>query len=49
MIGTAALLVLVGDAGLDTARLYRESRATIESLELILTGADSGPNQAAAS
>jgi predicted regulator of Ras-like GTPase activity (Roadblock/LC7/MglB family) len=48
-VGTTALLVLVGDAGLDTARLYRESRATIERLELILTGADSGTSQAAAS
>lgn len=48
-VGTTALLVLVGDAGLDIARLYRESRATIESLEAILAGAESRPSQAAAS
>lgn len=48
-VGTTALLVLVGDAGLDTTRLYRESRVTIEKIELILAGADSGSGHAAAS
>jgi uncharacterized protein len=48
-VGTTALLVLVGDAGLDTTRLYRESRATIEKLELILAEANSGSGHAAAS
>lgn len=48
-VGTSALLVLVGDAGLDTTRLYRESRATIEKLELILAEANSGSGHAAAS
>jgi len=42
-VGRSALLVLVGDAGLDTARLYRESRATIESLEKLLTAGAAGP------
>lgn len=41
--------MLVGDAGLDTTRLYRESRATIEKLGLILAEANSGSGHAAAS
>ncbi len=48
-VGTTALLVLVGDAGLDTTRLHRETRVTIESLEQLLAGADSRSSQAAAS
>jgi hypothetical protein len=46
-VGTTALLVLVGDAGLDSARLQRESQATIKSLELLLSGAGSGPGAGA--
>ena len=48
-VGTTALLVVVGDAGLDTTRLHRETRTTIESLEQILAGAGSRSSQAAAS
>jgi len=46
-VGDTALLVLVGDAGLDSARLRRESQATIKSLELLLGGAEPGPGEAA--
>ncbi len=46
-VGATALLVLVGDAGLDSARLRRESQATIKSLELLLSGAEAGPGEAA--
>jgi predicted regulator of Ras-like GTPase activity (Roadblock/LC7/MglB family) len=46
-VGDTALLVLVGDAGLDSARLRRESQATIKSLELLLSGAEPGPGEAA--
>jgi predicted regulator of Ras-like GTPase activity (Roadblock/LC7/MglB family) len=49
-VGAVALLAVVGDEGLDTVRLYRESRATVEYLERLLTGgADRGKPQAAAS
>ncbi len=49
-VGAVALLAVVGDEGLDTVRLYRESRATVENLERLLTGgADRGKPQAAAS
>jgi hypothetical protein len=30
-------MVLVGDEGLDVARLHRESRATVDSIEKLLT------------
>lgn len=36
-VGGQALLVVVGDAGLDLARLFRESRVTIENLRHLLT------------
>jgi hypothetical protein len=49
-VGAVALLAVVGDEGLDTVRLYRESRATVEHLERLLSGgADRGKPQAAAS
>lgn len=35
-VGSSALLVVVGDEGLDGARLHRESRPTIEALEIVL-------------
>jgi predicted regulator of Ras-like GTPase activity (Roadblock/LC7/MglB family) len=35
-VGTSALLVVVGDQGLDSARLHRESRPTVEALEIVL-------------
>jgi hypothetical protein len=35
-VGTSALLVVVGDAGLDSAKLHRESRPTVEALEIVL-------------
>jgi predicted regulator of Ras-like GTPase activity (Roadblock/LC7/MglB family) len=35
-VGTAAVLVLTGDEGLDTARLHRESRAAVENIEALL-------------
>ena len=49
-VGAVALLAVVGDEGLDTVRLYRESRATVKNLEGLLTGgAGRGKPQAAAS
>jgi hypothetical protein len=49
-VGAVALLAVAGDEGLDTVRLYRESRATVENLERLLTGgADRGKPHAAAS
>jgi uncharacterized protein len=35
-VGARAVLILVGDEGLDIARLHRESRATVESMEKLL-------------
>jgi predicted regulator of Ras-like GTPase activity (Roadblock/LC7/MglB family) len=35
-VGTAAVLVLIGDEGLDLARLHRESRAAVENIEALL-------------
>jgi uncharacterized protein len=35
-VGTSALLVIVGDEGLDLARLHRESRPTVEAIEVVL-------------
>ena len=37
-VGTSALLVVVGDAGLDLNQLYRESRATVANLTRLLGG-----------
>lgn len=39
-VGTSALLVVVGDAGLDVRHLYRESRETVENLNQLMTGTD---------
>jgi len=36
-VGTAAVLVLLGDEGLDVARLHRESRAAVDSIEALLS------------
>jgi predicted regulator of Ras-like GTPase activity (Roadblock/LC7/MglB family) len=35
-IGTSAVLVLLGDEGLDVTRLHRESRSVVENLEKLL-------------
>jgi predicted regulator of Ras-like GTPase activity (Roadblock/LC7/MglB family) len=35
-VGAAAVLVLIGDEGLDVARLHRESRAAVENIEALL-------------
>lgn len=35
-IGARAVLILIGDEGLDIARLHRESRGTVESIEKLL-------------
>lgn len=37
-VGTSALLVVVGDAGLDVTHLYRESRQTVENLSQLMGG-----------
>jgi uncharacterized protein len=41
-VGTSALLVVVGDRGLDSGRLYRESRPTVEAIEVLLKRGRSG-------
>ena len=41
-VGASALLVVVGDRGLDSARLHRESRPTVESIEVLLKRGHSG-------
>jgi predicted regulator of Ras-like GTPase activity (Roadblock/LC7/MglB family) len=38
-VGDAAVLVLLGDEGLDIARLHRESRAAVDSIEALLAEA----------
>jgi uncharacterized protein len=38
-VGAAAVLVLLGDEGLDIARLHRESRAAVDSIEALLAEA----------
>ena len=35
-VGGAAVLVLLGDEGLDIARLHRESRAAVDTIEALL-------------
>jgi uncharacterized protein len=39
-IGATAVLVLIGDEGLDVARLHRESRAAVENIEKLLAVGD---------
>lgn len=41
-VGSGALLVVVADVGLDSVRLDREARATVESLEALLARKPSG-------
>ena len=41
-VGTSALLVVVGDEGLDATRLHRESRPTVEAIEVLLRRGQSG-------
>jgi uncharacterized protein len=41
-VGSGALLVVVADVGLDSVRLDREARATVESLEALLARKSSG-------
>jgi uncharacterized protein len=48
-VGTAALLIVVGDAGLDSVRLDREARSAVESIAALLPAARAarGPQAAA--
>jgi uncharacterized protein len=41
-VGTSALLAVVGDVGLDIGRLHRESRPTVEAIEVLLKRGQSG-------
>jgi predicted regulator of Ras-like GTPase activity (Roadblock/LC7/MglB family) len=41
-VGTSALLVVVGDRGLDSVRLHRESRPTVEAIEVLLKRGHTG-------
>jgi predicted regulator of Ras-like GTPase activity (Roadblock/LC7/MglB family) len=36
-VGSSAVLVLIGDEGLDVTRLHRESRAAVDGIEALLT------------
>jgi hypothetical protein len=36
-IGTQAVLVIIGDEGLDTARLRRESQAALDAIRVLIT------------
>ena len=36
-LGASAVLVLLGDEGLDITRLHRESRAVVDNIEKLLT------------
>jgi uncharacterized protein len=36
-VGSTAVLVLIGDEGLDIARLHRESRTAVDSIEALLS------------
>jgi predicted regulator of Ras-like GTPase activity (Roadblock/LC7/MglB family) len=47
-VGVSGLLVVVGDEGLDSSRLHRESRPTIEAIERILIRAQLGTTGGAA-
>lgn len=38
-VGASALLLVTGDEGLDTGRLHRESRSTVEALEKLIASA----------
>jgi len=40
-IGAQAVLVIIGDEGLDTAKLHRESRAALDAIGALIT--DSSP------
>lgn len=44
-VGTRAVLVLIGDEGLDITRLHRESQATLEAIGMLLAN---GTTQSAA-
>lgn len=37
-IGTQAVLVLIGDEGLDTVRLRREAQVTLEAIRALIAG-----------
>ena len=37
-IGAQAVLVLIGDEGLDTGRLHRESQATLDAIRALING-----------
>jgi uncharacterized protein len=39
-IGATAVLVVIGDEGLDVARLHRESRVAVENIEKLLAVGD---------
>ncbi len=41
-VGVSAVLVLLGDEGLDVARLHRESRSVVENIEKLLALAQPG-------
>lgn len=40
-IGAQAVLVLIGDEGLDTGQLHRESQATLDAIRALINGSHS--------
>lgn len=42
-VGTTAVLLLTGDEGLDVGRLHRESRTTVDNIEVLLASAGPRP------
>ena len=42
-IGTRAVLVIIGDEGLDTAKLHRESQAALDAIKALI--ADNSPTR----
>jgi uncharacterized protein len=43
-IGAQAVLVIIGDEGLDTSRLHRESQPTLEAIKTLIGGSSSRAN-----
>ena len=43
-IGDRAVLVLIGDEGLDTGRLHRESQATLDAIRALINGSSPHAN-----
>ena len=45
-IGAQAVLVIIGDEGLDTAKLHRESQTALDSIRALIADSASAPGRA---